>query len=174
MKLGVSRKGIDRIKAEVAVLPFFQDERPLKGGAGQIDWRMNGAISELILKKVMIGELGESVLIVPNRRVDCEKILMVGLGISSACTEETLQSTARQIVEQMARINVSDFSLYVPQDRGTSLGADQAAAAMMQGLAYERERDINITFVTDKDGLEGVREKIQKAGRETKINVAQA
>ena len=41
---------IKKVETEALVVGFFQDVRPLKGFAGQLDWLLCGALSGLLLK----------------------------------------------------------------------------------------------------------------------------
>src|SRR4051812_50168900 len=50
---------------EALVLPFFSDERPLRGAAGLCDWRLCGRLSRLLLGGRGRGNWGETTLYPP-------------------------------------------------------------------------------------------------------------
>ena len=53
--------------AEIAVAGFFQDHRPLRGGAARVDWRLCGLLSELLMSGELEGRRDEAVLM-PSAR----------------------------------------------------------------------------------------------------------
>ena len=67
--------------------PDFRFCRPLKGQAGMVDWRLNGSLSELILKDRFDGKRGEALLMPLNGRLPAKELLVLGLG------NQTLQSS---------------------------------------------------------------------------------
>src|SRR5436190_1879228 len=52
-----------RRRVDLAVLPFFEDERPLQGLAGLVDWRIGGGLSALLRAGFCTGATGEAVLL---------------------------------------------------------------------------------------------------------------
>lgn len=48
---------LDELKSEAIALAFFEDERPLRGAMGLLDWRLCGALSRLILRGRASGAL---------------------------------------------------------------------------------------------------------------------
>ena len=45
--LGLAPGSIERVRADLAVVPLFAGERPLLGAAGRVDWRLCGRLSHL-------------------------------------------------------------------------------------------------------------------------------
>ena len=68
MRLSVelTRGPIERTRVEVAIVTFFEDDRPLRGSAGRADWRLCGQLSRLVSEGRIQGRRGEAVL-VPTR-----------------------------------------------------------------------------------------------------------
>src|SRR5438874_9265009 len=52
---------------EALVLPFFSDERPLRGAAGLCDWRLCGRLSRLLASGRVQGQWGETTLYPPGK-----------------------------------------------------------------------------------------------------------
>ena len=44
-QLALAPGPIERIRADVAVVPLFAGERPLRAAAGRVDWRLCGRLS---------------------------------------------------------------------------------------------------------------------------------
>ena len=63
MDIILSTEAGDLQECDVLVTGFFQDERPLKGSSGWIDWRLNGMISHFLIEKRLTGDWKETTLI---------------------------------------------------------------------------------------------------------------
>ena len=64
----------------VALIP--EDERPLRGDAGRVDWRLCGRISDQLSSGYASGAAGETVLLPAGRPLRAPRLLLVGLGPS--------------------------------------------------------------------------------------------
>ena len=84
------------------------DQRPLKGTAGQLDWRLKGMVSRFLKAGHITGEAGEIVM-VPMLRGECRKTLIfVGHGKAA---EQNLPSVKlahlARVREQLLKLKVS-------------------------------------------------------------------
>jgi len=165
---------IDRIETEAVVLPFFSDERPLKGAAGLIDWRMRGKISKLISEGRISGAKGESTLILPDYRISAKKILMTGLGDSSRFNEMELKEAGSKIIQQITHINVKEFTVALPPKKLSSLESTDATGALIRGivasLEKENVKDSNIfaTIALEKADLDKTQNYMKKLRKEVR------
>ena len=71
---------LERVESEIAVAGFFSDERPLRGGAARVDWRLCGGLSRRIVDGDLAGASGEALLIGCGRALRSPRLLLVGLG----------------------------------------------------------------------------------------------
>jgi Cytosol aminopeptidase family, N-terminal domain len=86
---------LKKVEAEALVVGFFQDIRPLKGAAGQLDWLLCGALSRLLLKNKLKGSLGDVALLTSQGKVPPQKIFMVGLGKKADFSALSLRTAAK-------------------------------------------------------------------------------
>jgi len=163
LKLTVSSKDIDSIETSAIVLLFFHDERPLKGSAGLADWRMNGAISRLIISERINGNNGETTLVVPNRRILGDKILMIGLGNSSELTKDKIEEAAESVVDHLVGIGVKDFAIAVPHTGPASLKASEIIEALIRGMKKINRKpgELTATLQVEKEDLMEVKTTIE-------------
>jgi hypothetical protein len=73
-------RGIDQLRLDALALTYFEDERPLRGLAGQVDWRLCGQLSRWIARGRLTGASGERALLPTVRRLGPERLLLHGLG----------------------------------------------------------------------------------------------
>ena len=86
---------IKKLETEAIMVGFFEDVRPLKGAAGELDWLLCGSLSSLIIKKKLRGVLGDIALLTSQGKLPVQKIFMVGLGKSGDFTPSIMRSAAR-------------------------------------------------------------------------------
>lgn len=87
-RLRLAAGPIERVGADVAVVPLFAGERPLRDTAGRIDWRLCGRLSHLFAGRRLGGEVGEAVLIPGGGGVRAPLVLGLGLGERPAPPDE--------------------------------------------------------------------------------------
>jgi hypothetical protein len=70
----------DRMSGDVVAGFFFEDQRPLRGAAALLDWRLNGVMTDLLLSGGAGGAPGEHVLIGNNGKLQASWVLFAGGG----------------------------------------------------------------------------------------------
>ena len=78
--LALAEVAIERVPADVAVVALFADERPLRGAAGRLDWRLCGRLSRLVAAGRLSGQSGEAVLTPGGGGVRARAVVGLGLG----------------------------------------------------------------------------------------------
>jgi len=66
--------------ADTILVPVPEDERPLRGDAGLVDWRLCGLISDQLRSGYVSGALGEAALLPGARPLSPSRLLLVGTG----------------------------------------------------------------------------------------------
>jgi hypothetical protein len=69
--------------ADTILVPVPEDERPLRGDAGLVDWRLCGLISDQLRSGYVSGQLGEAALLPGARPLSPSRLLLVGTGSAS-------------------------------------------------------------------------------------------
>lgn len=75
-----SLRGLDAAHGEAVVVPVTEDDRPLRGLAALLDWRLCGAVSQLVVQGRFSGRAGETLLVPPRPKFAFGKILFIGMG----------------------------------------------------------------------------------------------
>jgi hypothetical protein len=65
------------------VAPFYENERPVRGLAGRLDWRLGGVISRGLLRGVLTGRPGECAYLPVNFHGRVHHLILVGGGFLS-------------------------------------------------------------------------------------------
>ncbi len=77
---GDPSEGAPRQRADVAILPWFEDERPFQGILGLFDWRRDGSLSALARSGFARGLAGESILLPARPGLPVERLVLLGCG----------------------------------------------------------------------------------------------
>jgi hypothetical protein len=93
---------VERTRADVAVVFFFESDRPLRGGAGRADWRLCGQISRLILSGKLAGAAGEAVLMPTGGGLAAPLLVGLGLGRRNRFDADACEALGREAARTVA------------------------------------------------------------------------
>jgi hypothetical protein len=122
---------LDALQTDLIVLPFFSDERPLRGAAGLIDWRLCGTLSRQIMAGYLDGTFAEKGLIASPPKLKSEGLLLVGLGASAAFDARVSERACAVIANALTESRVANAALALP---GRSMGLLPALQCMQLWL----------------------------------------
>jgi hypothetical protein len=124
---------IKKLETGALIVGFFEDVRPLKGLAGELDWLLCSSLSSLIITNKLRGALGELALLTSRGKVPASKIFMLGLGLRGSVSPETLQEAARSAAAAAVAAGLTSAALeYLATPE---LPTEAAVRALRQGLA---------------------------------------
>ncbi len=117
-----------------------EDERPLEGAAGFVDWRMGGALSRVLQTGFFVGSPGEKLLVPTDQTLAAPKLFAVGLGPRKGVTplgaEHALAGAATMLTK--AGVQSVAFSVArVPQLDDTAM-ARLVTRAFLPGLQCKK------------------------------------
>jgi hypothetical protein len=124
---------IKKLETDALIVGFYQDVRPLKGLAGELDWLLCGSLSDLILNNKLSGSLGEVALLSSRGKVPATKIFMVGLGTKRGSSSSSLRNAARIAASSAVGVGVTNAAVeyfYSPD-----VPCDTAVTALREGLS---------------------------------------
>ena len=156
---------LDQLKTETLCLPLFVDERPLRGVAGLIDWRLCGRISELLVNGKLRGDVGEAVLMPARPRLTPERLLWLGAGERDHLDEARFREFVRALMERLVRLRVRSASLVLP---GRALDRVKAAQAMewfLEESAAYADRVDEMTILDSEDARRAMQPIVDRARR---------
>ncbi|MEW6056335.1 MAG: M17 family peptidase N-terminal domain-containing protein [Bdellovibrionota bacterium] len=73
--------------SRLLVCSLFEDQRPLRGVAGGLDWRLRGFLSKFLISGRIAGSQGELIYVPIRRYGSVRHLLLVGLGSSKTVEE---------------------------------------------------------------------------------------
>ena len=135
MDVILSTEGADLQECDVLAIGFFQDERPLKGSSGWIDWRLNGMLSHFLIENRLTGDWRETTLIPSKGRVIPQMILRVGLGRVRDYSYLRLRELSPHLLETLKNLNTSNICLSLPSEERYNVDCGKSAEVFIEGIA---------------------------------------
>ena len=109
-------ESIDSLVGVDALCVFLaEDDRPLSGAAGYLDWRMCGALSRVLLGNFFKGDRGEQLLMPTSGGVTAVKLFAVGAGPSKSLDASTLGLLMESSALMLKRAGVTSVALSLPK-----------------------------------------------------------
>ncbi len=131
--LKVILQDIKKLETDALIVGFYEDVRPLKGLAGELDWLLCGSLSNLILSNKLRGSLGDVALLTSRGKIPAQKIFMVGLGTARSLSPAVLRRAARTAASSALSAGVARAALeYFPAS--TAVPNDVSVNALRDGL----------------------------------------
>ena len=135
MEVILSTRQVDVQECEVLVTGLFEDERPLRGSSGWVDWRLNGRISRCLIEKRLVGIWKETTLIPSEGRILPSLILWVGFGKVREYSYPRLRELFPYLLGTLKKLNVSKICFSLPEDAEHQVEPGKVAEVLMEGIA---------------------------------------
>jgi hypothetical protein len=132
---------IEALRYEAVALPFFEDERPLRGVAGLCDWRLCGRLSQLLDGGRVRGTLGEVTLLPTRPRLPFDKMLLVGCGTVDAFDEFRFGAVMTRMYEVAEGLRLRNLVLSLPGRSKARVSPGDAIRWFLDGTAQTTALD---------------------------------
>lgn len=128
----------EKREIEGIVATIYQNERPLSGLAGLLDWRFHGAISQYLRSGAISGKYGECVYLPLTRNGHVYHLLLIGAGMAGKPGErgplpsESLRSLKKNLISlrlNKIALSKSDF------ESATTQGTFHQLLGHLKGLS---------------------------------------
>ena len=135
MDIILSPEKVDVQECDLLVSGFFQDERPLQGSSGWIDWRLNGRLSRILIENRLTGEWKETTLIPSQGRLTPRLILLIGLGKLREYSYLRVRELPPYLLESLEKLRVPNICLSLPYDENYNVDCGKLAEILIEGIA---------------------------------------
>jgi len=133
LAIAVETGPIEKAPVELAVVTFFESDRPLRGEAGRVDWRLCGMLSDLLERGALRGAAGEAALIPTFGHLRAPRVLVLGLGSANGFGALEVKAMARAAVRRCAGLRIRSVALALPGHWTGLLPVGPCAAAVLRG-----------------------------------------
>lgn len=120
-------RALDRLSGEVLLCSLFEEERPPRGVAGLLDFRLGARLSRMCVDGFLTGRAGERVLVPGRPKVSFDKIVILGLGPIETFDDAAFEHSVDVALRALAELQVRRATLEIP---GRHSGLVDPARAM--------------------------------------------
>ena len=111
----VGLEALDALSGVDSLCLFIaEDERPLQGLAGYVDWRLCGGLSRLLVQKFFVGAQEDTLLMPTDGRLPMGRLFVVGVGKAATFTPASLGSALSSAARMLSRARVEAVALELP------------------------------------------------------------
>lgn len=151
MDVIISKESIDLLESDVLIMGLFQDQKPLRGSIGWIDWRLNGMLSRYLIENRLTGEWGERTLIPSQGRIEPRLILVFGLGQGKAYGYLFVREAIPFMLETLRNLKTSHLSLSLPYGEEYRVDCGKLAEVFIEALSDHPDR-----YPSDREWVENL------------------
>lgn len=159
---------LDRAGSEVLALAWFEDERPPRGVAGLVDWRLGARLSRVLASGFASGALGEVLLVPGKPGVPFDKILLFGAGPVSSFDESVFDALAHQLLRAAEGLRTRTLVTELP-GRHRGLIAPERAATLLLDAAEGRPEHEVWTLLEPPAAQKAITQKLIEQRRRTNL-----
>ena len=111
----IGLEGLDSLEGVDALCLFVaEDDRPLPGSAGFVDWRLCGALSRVLQSGFFVGARDDSLLLPTDGRFPVPRIFVIGLGRRRGLDASSLGEALAHAGTVLAKARVEAVALEIP------------------------------------------------------------
>lgn len=162
-----SLRALDQVSADVVVGALCEDERPPRGLAGLVDFRLGSRLSEHCLRGRLTGQRGERFLLPVRSRLPFDKAVIFGLGPRASFDEEAFVALLPSVLDTIEGLRARRVALELP---GRHLGAVDIARALELLLPALDERSgtlESLLLVDERDAQRAIEAAKVRPARRT-------
>jgi hypothetical protein len=132
---------LDEASVELCACTLWSDERPLRGLAGLLDWRLGGRLSALLKSGFVTGDAGEALLVPGKPHVPFEKVLVLGLGARSGFGDGVFRSTVLHLARALEGLRVRRAVVELPGRAAGLIDPEHAISLLLESVGSWPEHD---------------------------------
>jgi len=145
----VNLQGLDSLEGVDALCLFVgEDDRPLPGSAGYVDWRLCGALSRVLQSGFFVGARDDSLLLPTDGRFPVPRIFVIGLGRRKGLDASSLGEALANAGQVLARARVEAVALEIP---GTGALDEATRASALSDKFLPAFKGKKVAVLADKE-----------------------
>ncbi len=116
------------IGCDALCLFVAEDDRPLSGAAGFVDWRLGGGLSRVLEQGFFVGAVDDRLLFPTSGTLPVPKIFAVGVGVEAALDVARFGQLLEGAAAMLKKAGVGSVALALP--RGAAMGDEARVDAL--------------------------------------------
>jgi hypothetical protein len=132
---------LDEANVELCACTIWSDERPMRGFADLLDWRLGGRLSALLKADFVRGDAGETLLVPGKPHLPFEKVLVMGLGPRASFDEGSFRDAIVRLARTFERLRVRRAVLELPGRATDAIDPERAITLTLDSVGTSPEHD---------------------------------
>jgi hypothetical protein len=128
-------RALDRLSGEVLLCSLFEGERPPRGVAGLLDFRLGARLSRLCIDGFLTGREGELLLVPGRPKLPFDKIVVAGLGPEESFDDAAFERSLEHALRALAGLQVRRATLEIPGRQLPTVDPARAMTVLTELLA---------------------------------------
>jgi hypothetical protein len=149
----------DVTQADAIGVGIFADQRPLRGPAGLLDWRLCGRLSRLLRRGRLSGEYGEALLMPAVGRLPMPRVLLLGVGAQRDFGEERYRDAVRRMQRKLLGMGARRYLLAPPGRESGRIGPRRALEMIME---ESRQFEADVVIIESVAGQKEMAEVLRR------------
>ena len=159
---------LDELVADLIVLPFFSDERPLRGTSDLVDWRTKGLLSTRIATGSIAGLPGDKERIPLKPHLQIENALLWGLGHSSSFDVVDCENACKAMLQTADEMDAHALACVMP---GRSVTMIPSEIVLNKLLLHLDGKFTRLTLFENGAEHRGLRTLIEQRERRLRVQL---
>lgn len=126
-----SLRALDDVEAELLVASLPSGERPPRGVAGLLDWRLSAGLSRLVAGGFVTGALGERTLLWAGPKLAVRRLLLLGAGPSEALDGDSLRVWCDALLDTLAGLGATRTVIELPLREGALVREEEQLLTLL-------------------------------------------
>ncbi len=105
----------DRLTGDAVAVFYFEDQRPLRGPAAVLDWRLDGQLTRTLLAGKLTGRAGEHAVFQNNHKLAADWSMFVGGGKWAGLCQETYRALIRHLLGKAHQAGIKNLAVGLPR-----------------------------------------------------------
>jgi len=135
MEIVISQEQVDSQPCDVLVVGFFEDERPLQGSSGWVDWRLNGRLSRILMEQRLKGTWQEVTLMPAEGRLRAQLILLIGLGKVKEYSYLRVREISPFLLSTLEKLRVAEVCISFPYGEPYNVDCGKLTEILIEAIA---------------------------------------
>jgi hypothetical protein len=158
---------LDETGAELLACTIWSDERPLRGLAGLLDWRLSARLSSLAKSGFLTGALGEVLMIPGKPKLPFEKMLVFGAGAKAAFDDAAFRAIVVHMSRAFERLHVRKAVVELPGRAADAIAPERATELVLDAVGESTSHDA-WWLVDDPSVVPRIQQRAQDERRRTR------
>ncbi|MBI4208313.1 MAG: hypothetical protein HY538_01225 [Deltaproteobacteria bacterium] len=143
-RIEMSNTLVDELSCDLLMVPFYQGQRPPRGDAGWIDWRLYGRLSQWLLDGKVVDDSFESILLTSEGKLQSPWILLVGLGEDKKIPPLQGKSWIARILKIGMRLRVESLAISLSFAQQIHLPVQEIGEGIVEALQESQSLPLSL------------------------------